>query len=254
VTELRAALESGQFELFFQPLFDRDHALVALEGLVRWRHPERGLLPPSEFIAVCEESGLIIPLGRNVLREAARHHALLAAAGYPQVRLAVNVSALQFGYALEDDVAAVIEEFGLPRDVLELEITESVILDHPERAIEAMQRIAALGACLSVDDFGTGYSSLAYLRRLPIHRLKIDRSFVVDLPDDHEAASICKSIIGLAHSLQLQTVGEGVETEAQLEWLRANGCDEVQGYLMARPAPFDEILSGLQAGKTGPAA
>lgn len=245
VAQLRDALERGEFELVFQPLFDGDGQPVALEALVRWRHPERGLLLPSDFIGVCEESGLIIELGRRTLREAARHHALLAAAGYAHLRLAVNVSALQFGYAIEDDIAALIGEFQLPPNILELEITESVILEHPERAIQAMQRIAALGVCLSVDDFGTGYSSLAYLRRLPIHRLKIDRSFVEDLPDDREAASICDSIIGLAHSLDLRTVGEGVETEAQLRWLRAHGCDEVQGYLLASPAPFDEILARL---------
>lgn len=248
VGRLREALEREEFELLFQPLFDVGGAPVALEGLVRWRHPERGLLPPSEFIGVCEESGLIIELGRRVLQQAARHHAPLVAAGFPHVRIAVNVSALQFGYALEDDVAALVRDYQLPAGFLELEITESVILEHPERAIEAMQRIASLGVCLAVDDFGTGYSSLAYLRRLPIHRLKIDRSFVEDLPDDHEAASICSTIIGLAHSLQLQTVGEGVETEAQMQWLRANGCDEVQGYLLARPAPFSEILARLSAG------
>jgi diguanylate cyclase (GGDEF)-like protein/PAS domain S-box-containing protein len=251
VAQLRDALERAEFELAFQPLYDGEGVPVALEALARWRHPERGLLPPSEFITICEESGLIIQLGRYVLREAARHHALLVAAGYPQVRIAVNVSALQFGYALEEDVAGVVEEFQLPAGILELEITESVILEHPERAIEAMQRISALGVCLSVDDFGTGYSSLAYLRRLPIHRLKIDRSFVEDLPDDREAASICESIIALAHSLHLQTVGEGVETQAQLQWLRANGCDEVQGFLLARPAPFADILATLIAGGSG---
>ena len=248
IAQLRDAMARSEFELAFQPLFDVAGGAVALEALVRWRHPQRGLLPPGEFIGVCEESGLIIELGRTILREAARHHSLLAAAGYPEVRIAVNVSALQFGYALEDDVAAVVKEYALPAGILELEITESVILDHPERAIEAMQTIAALGVCLSVDDFGTGYSSLAYLRRLPIHRLKIDRSFVEDLPADREAASICRSIIGLAHSLQLQTVGEGVETEAQLDWLRANGCDEVQGYLLARPMPFEEVLVRLARG------
>ncbi|GHC02740.1 sensor domain-containing protein [Thermomonas carbonis] len=252
VAQLRDALERDEFELMFQPLFDTQGRPVALEGLVRWRHPERGLLPPSEFIGVCEESGLIIELGRSVLHQAARHHAHLAAAGFPNVRIAVNVSALQFGYAFEDDVAAIVRQYQLPPGVLELEITESVILENPERAIEAMQHIAALGVCLAVDDFGTGYSSLAYLRRLPIDRLKIDRSFVEDLPDDREAASICHSIIGMAHALQLQTVGEGVETDAQLQWLRANGCDEVQGYLLARPAPFSEILARLSLG--GPAA
>src|SRR5690606_7813241 len=160
--------------------------------------------PPSEFIGVCEESGLIIELGRQMLDEAARHHALLVAAGLPRMRLAVNVSALQFGYAFEDDVAAVIDEHGLPPGILELEITESRNLWHPGPGMEAMRRIASRGVCLAVDDFGTGYSSLAYLRRLPIHRLKIDRSFVEDLPDDRDAAAICGSIIGLAHSLQLR--------------------------------------------------
>ena len=254
VAQLREALERKEFELMFQLLFDGEARPVAMEGLVRWRHPERGLLPPSEFLGVCEESGLIIELGRRVLHEAARHHALLVAAGYPGLRIAVNVSALQFGYALETDVDAVVREYQLPAGILELEITESVILADPERAIEAMQRIAALGVRLSVDDFGTGYSSLAYLRRLPIHCLKIDRSFVEDLPEDREAASICSSIIGLAHSLQLQTVGEGVETDAQLQWLRAAGCDEVQGYLLARPASFSEVLARVQAGSSATSA
>lgn len=253
VAQLRDALDRREFVLAFQPMSDRDGRVTALEGLVRWQHPQRGLLRPAEFIGVCEESGLIIELGRRTLREAARHHALLAAAGHGHVRLAVNVSALQFGYALEDDIAAVIEEFALPEGILELEITESVIMDNPERAIEAMRRIAGMGVSLSVDDFGTGYSSLAYLKRLPIDRLKIDRSFVQDLPADREAAAICQSIIALAHSLQLRTVGEGVETAAQREWLRAQGCDEIQGYLVGHPAPFAEIMDALP-GTDGTAA
>jgi diguanylate cyclase (GGDEF)-like protein/PAS domain S-box-containing protein len=245
VSRLREALQNSEFRLHFQPLFDPSGRLLALEALARWQHPERGLLPPSEFISVCEESGLIVELGRFVLREAARHHALLAAVGLGHVRLAVNVSAAQFGHELYRDVAAVVADFALPADVLELEITESVIMDNPERAIETMQRIAALGVCISVDDFGTGYSSLAYLKRLPIDRLKIDRSFVQDLGHDADDAAICASIIGLGHHMELRIVAEGVETEQQLAWLRARGCDELQGFLLGRPQSFDLLLPQL---------
>ena len=245
VGSLREALEKKQFVLAFQPIYDRDGRPRALECLARWQHPQRGLLPPSEFIPACEESGLIVELGRRTLHEAARHHALLAAAGLGHLRLAVNVSATQFAHALEQDVADVVRDFSLPHGVLELELTESVIMDNPDGVIQTMRRLAELGVCLSIDDFGAGYSSLAYLKRLPIHRLKIDRSFVKDLPDDRDAGSICSSIIALAHNLGLLTVGEGVETEQQRGWLVANGCDEIQGYLMARPASFDAILSLL---------
>jgi diguanylate cyclase (GGDEF)-like protein/PAS domain S-box-containing protein len=245
VSRLREALQNGEFRLAFQPLFDPAGRLLALEALARWQHPERGELPPSEFIGVCEESGLIVDLGRFVLREAARHHALLAAVGLGSVRLAVNVSAAQFDHALYRDVAAVMRDFALPPGVLELEITESVIMDNPERAIETMQRISALGVCISVDDFGTGYSSLAYLKRLPIDRLKIDRSFVQDLGHDADDAAICASIIGLGHLMELRVVAEGVETRQQLAWLRERGCDELQGFLLGRPQPFALLLPQL---------
>jgi EAL domain-containing protein (putative c-di-GMP-specific phosphodiesterase class I) len=155
------------------------------------------------------------------------------------------VSAAQFGHELYGDVAAAISEFALPPGVLELEITESVIMDNPERAIETMQRISAQGVGISVDDFGTGYSSLAYLKRLPIDRLKIDRSFVQDLGHDADDAAICASIIGLGHLMDLRVVAEGVETQEQLEWLRGRGCDELQGYLLGRPQPFDTLLPTL---------
>ncbi|MFL6592203.1 MAG: EAL domain-containing protein [Luteimonas sp.] len=250
VSRLREALHNGEFELAFQPLFDPMGELLALEALARWQHPERGLLLPAEFISVCEESGLIVELGRFVLREAARHHALLAATGLGRVRISVNVSAAQFGHELYRDVAAVVEEFSLPADALELEITESVIMDNPERAIETMQRITALGVGISVDDFGTGYSSLAYLKRLPIGRLKIDRSFVQDLGHDADDAAICASIIGLGHLLDLRIVAEGVETEQQLHWLRERGCDELQGFLLGRPQPFEVLLPKLLAQST----
>ena len=245
VGELRRALDRREFVLAFQPIYNDQGRMRALECLVRWQHPERGLLPPMEFVPVCEESGLIMELGRRTLREAARHHALLAARGHGDLRLSVNVSPLQFGRALEDDVAAALDEFRLPPGTLELELTESTVMADPDRAIETMHRISALGVCLAIDDFGTGYSSLAYLKRLPLDRLKIDRSFVHDLPDDAESATLCASIIGLAQSLGLRTVGEGVETPGQLQWLRDHGCNELQGFLMARPMSFEALLAQL---------
>jgi diguanylate cyclase (GGDEF)-like protein/PAS domain S-box-containing protein len=251
VSRLREALQKGEFRLAFQPLFDPGGRLLALEALARWQHPERGLLLPGEFISVCEESGLIVDLGRFVLGEAARHHALLAAVGLGNVRISVNVSAAQFQHELYRDVAAAVHEFTLPAGVLELEITESVIMANPERAIETMQRISALGVGISVDDFGTGYSSLAYLKRLPIDRLKIDRSFVQDLGHDADDAAICASIIGLGHLLDLRIVAEGVETEQQLHWLRDRGCDELQGFLLGRPQPFEVLLPKLIASSAG---
>lgn len=246
VSQLRDALRRGEFVLDFQPLFGSEGQPVALEALVRWQHPERGRLFPDDFIPVCEESGLIVELGRRVLREAARHHALLVAAGLGHMRLAVNVSAAQFAQDLHADIDAVVQEFSLPPGVLELELTESVIMANPERAIRAMQQIERLGVSISVDDFGTGYSSLAYLKRLPIERLKIDRSFVRDLGVDPDDALICSAIIALAHSLGLTTVAEGVETVQQREWLRSRGCDELQGFLLGRPQAFDKVLKLLQ--------
>jgi diguanylate cyclase (GGDEF)-like protein/PAS domain S-box-containing protein len=247
VSKLRDGLQRGEFPLFFQPLWGLDGRPLGLEALVRWHHPERGLLPPAEFIAVCEESGLIVDLGRHVLREAARHHALLVAAGLGHLRISVNVSAAQFAHDIDREVAAVVQEFLLPPGALELELTESVIMDSTERAIETMRRIAGLGVGLSLDDFGTGYSSLAYLKRLPLDRLKIDRSFVQDLGHDLDDAAICASIIGLGHLLGLRTVAEGVETEQQRAWLQARGCDELQGFLLGRPQPFEDLLPYLLA-------
>ncbi|HTA64733.1 MAG TPA: EAL domain-containing protein, partial [Xanthomonadaceae bacterium] len=245
VSELRLALERGEFVLEFQPLFGIDGAPTALEALVRWQHPERGLLPPGYFIGVCEESGLIVPLGRWVLNEAARHHALLAAAGIGSLRIAINISSLHFQQDLYADVESALQAHGLPRGILELELTESVIMANPESAIDVMRRLDGIGVSISVDDFGTGYSSLAYLQRLPIDRLKIDRSFVRDLGSNDDDAAICTSIIRLAHSLGLRTVAEGVETAEQLDWLRQRGCDEVQGFLLARPRPFAQMLTEM---------
>ncbi|GAB2521956.1 EAL domain-containing protein [Lysobacter humi (ex Lee et al. 2017)] len=242
VAQLRQALELDQFVPVFQPLFDSDERPVALETLVRWQHPERGLVLPGEFIQVCEESGLIVELGRRVLHQAARHYRELAGAGLGHLRVAVNVSPAQFNDELVRHVRETIEQHSLPAEVLELEITEGLLMQDPERAIELMRQIAAMGVSFSIDDFGTGYSSLAYLKRFPIDRLKIDRSFVRDLGSDEDDAAICNSIIGLAHALDIRTVAEGVETALQLDWLRERRIDEVQGYLLGRPMPFQELL------------
>jgi diguanylate cyclase (GGDEF)-like protein/PAS domain S-box-containing protein len=246
IGEVRTGLERGEFELAFQPQYAAGGHVTALEALVRWRHPARGLLEPAEFIAVCEESGLIVELGRHVLREAMRHHRRLVEAGRGDVRIAVNVSAAQFTDDLRRDVLDALDGEGLVPGILELELTESVIMDSPGHAIELMHGLVELGVTFSVDDFGTGYSSLAYLKRFPIQRLKIDRSFVQDLDGDTSDAAICQSIISLAHALELGTVAEGVETEAQRAWLRARGCDELQGYLWGRPQPLDALLPALR--------
>ncbi|TCZ88694.1 EAL domain-containing protein [Lysobacter sp. N42] len=251
VGQLRQAIERDEFVPVFQPLFDRDERPVALETLLRWQHPERGMLLPGEFIAVCEESGLIVDVGRRVLHQAGRHYRRLVEAGLGHLRIAVNVSPAQFNDELVWHVREAIEEHAVPAEVLELEITEGLLMTDPERAIELMRQITALGVTFSVDDFGTGYSSLAYLKRFPIDRLKIDRSFVRDLGVDEDDAAICNSIIGLAHALDIRTVAEGVETELQLDWLRMRRIDEVQGYLLGRPMPFDELLPLLQRHASG---
>lgn len=247
VSRLRRALDDGEFVLHFQPQYTADsRQLTGIEALVRWQHPEKGLLPPAQFIPICEESGLIIPLGRWVLREACRHHARLQQLGRGDLSIAVNVSAAQFlrGDLLED-LRALKAEFALPPGAIELELTESVVMESPEVVILVMQELRDLGVSMSLDDFGTGYSSLAYLKRLPLDRLKIDRAFVRDLPQDEDDAAICTSVIALASALRLRVVAEGVEMPEQLDWLADHGCDEVQGYLLARPLPFEEWLASL---------
>ena len=251
VSNLREALDRGEFDMLFQPQYAADGRALGLEALVRWKHPSRGLLDPVEFIGACEDSGLIVPLGRHILHEAARHHVRLAAAGLPGVRIAVNVSAVQFNDDLYHDIVDVLRTFDLPEGALELELTESVLMHSPDRACELMQRLSALGVRFSIDDFGTGYSSLAYLKRFPIDRLKIDRSFVQDLDRNAQDAAICQSIIGLAKSLGIATVAEGVETVQQERWLRDHGCSELQGFLLGRPKAFDELLPELVAASAG---
>ena len=247
VQELHRALERDEFELAFQLQFDGQGRPTGMEALARWRHPERGLLGPGEFMAACEDSGLVLPLGRWVLREAGRRWRMLDVEGWGALRVGVNISALQFQEGLVEDVAEMLAESGLPPGRLELELTESVLLASPADARRAMEALSALGASLAIDDFGTGYSSLAYLKHLPLQRLKVDQSFVRDLGHDADSEAICAAILRMAQGLGLKVIAEGVETPDQHRWLLEHGCGEFQGYLLARPASFDAVLERLRA-------
>jgi diguanylate cyclase (GGDEF)-like protein len=250
----RAAADANQFVLHYQPRVAlRDGGITGVECLVRWAHPDRGLVPPAQFIPLAEELGLIQSIGEWVLRDAARQAAEWHRAGLPHVRVAVNISAQQL-YAPDflDSLRRILHERGLDPGAMELEITESVMMQRTQQVAEVLHAIRTLGLQLAVDDFGTGYSSLAYLKRLPIHSLKIDRSFVSDVPNDPDDSTIVRAVIALAHSLRMQVVAEGVENAAQLAFLRAENCDEVQGYLVSRPVPADTITSLLAGGAVYP--
>ena len=238
-----------QFELHYQPKVDVGSGkVVAMEALVRWRCPQRGMVPPNEFISVSEEIGLIIPLGAWVLREACRQNRAWQDAGLPHMRVAVNLSAYQFRQKdLPAFVASVLEEEGLLASSLELEVTESMVMHNPAEASGILARLHGQGIHISVDDFGTGYSSLSYLKQFRLDTLKIDRSFVRDISSDADDAAIVRSVIALAHSLRLKVIAEGVETDEQLSYLRELGCDEYQGYLRSKPLPAKEFEQLLRA-------
>ncbi len=244
---LAQAVRREEFRLHYQPQVDlRSGRIVGVEALVRWQHPEAGLLPPGQFIGLAERSGHIIPIGEWVLREACRQARQWADTLAQPPVVAVNLSALQFK---RGDVLALVRDTlrssGLPAHLLELELTESILLQDVDSTIATLQGLKALGVKLSIDDFGTGYSSLSYLKRLAVDKLKIDRSFVHDMLTDAEGASIVKAIVQLGHTLQLTVIAEGVETQGQREALAAIGCDEAQGYLISRPVPPDDCLSLL---------
>ena len=244
---LRRALERNEFILYFQPQYELlDGRLVGVEALLRWQHPERGLVAPGHFIGVAEESGLIVPLGAWVLREACRQAMDWRKAGLPPVTMSVNLSAIQFRRGdIEQSVLAALAESGLPPAQLELELTESMLIQNVESVVVAVRQLKQHGVQLSIDDFGTGYSSLSYLKRFDIDRLKIDQSFVRDLTSDPDDAAIVRAIIQMAQSLNLQTIAEGVETAEMAQQLRAYGCDQAQGYHYARPMPADQLAQLL---------
>lgn len=241
--ELRHAIIANQLLLHYQPQVDVSTLKVTgLEALVRWKHPKRGMVPPAEFIPVAEESGLIVPLGLWVLNEACRQAREWQDMGLPPVRIGVNVSARQF---TDNDFARHVEEaverFSLPPLWLELELTESVLMQDADRALATMQALRPLGIRFSIDDFGAGYSSLASLKTFPFDRLKMDRSLIEALPSDKTAVAIGLAVISLAQTLKLTVVAEGIENEAQREFLRFAKCEEAQGYLFSRPLPADQI-------------
>jgi EAL domain-containing protein (putative c-di-GMP-specific phosphodiesterase class I) len=241
--DLRRALQAGEFELFYQPLYNLgDERVTGCEALLRWRHPDRGMVSPADFIPLAEEIGLIVPLGEWVLRTACAE-----AAKWPDhVRLAVNLSPAQFrDRGLVRTVVSALAASGLPAQRLELEITESVLLQDNQANMQMLHDLKALGVRISMDDFGTGYSSLSYLRSFPFDKIKIDQTFVRDILEDSDAMAIIKAVLDLGASMGIVTTAEGVETLEQLNALRSQGCAEIQGYYISRPAPAAEIAKML---------
>ncbi|MGR3964452.1 EAL domain-containing protein [Pseudomonas sp. 910_23] len=253
--DLRNALEHGEFRLYYQPKFDAVSGIaVGAEALLRWEHPQQGLLLPAAFIALAEKTGLIIAIGEWVLDEACRQMSLWYAQGYQSWRIAVNLSALQFCHAgLVNSVAAALERHQLPANSLTLEITETTAMSDADASMTVLQQLSDMGVDLSIDDFGTGYSSLMYLKRLPANELKIDRGFVRDLEHDSDDAAIVSAIVALGQALDLRIVAEGVETDAQQNFLTRLGCDSLQGYLLGRPLPADSFMANILAGEDAPA-
>lgn len=247
---LKHALERKELALHYQPKLEiRSGRLVGWEALLRWQSPELGAVSPEEFIPVAEQSGMILPIGDWVLREACRQMRAWQDQGLAAGTMAVNLSTRQFRQKdLAEEISAALRDTGLAPDALELEITESSIMDNLISATAVLAELERLGIRIAVDDFGTGYSSLSYLKSFPIHCLKIDRSFINDVPGDENDTAIVRTIIALAGSLGLTVVAEGVETEAQLAYLRANHCDQVQGFLFSRPLPPDGCVSLMRAG------
>ena len=235
-TGLRHALGNGELLLHYQPKYSiASGQIIGAEALVRWRHPERGLVPPAEFIPLAEATGLVVQVGEWVLEAACAQAQVWKDAGLPPIRLAVNVSAREFTAALPARVTETLKRYGLEPSWLELEITESTLMHNIDRVIGIMDQITATGVTLSLDDFGTGYSSLSYLKRFPIDTLKIDRSFTIGIPGDANDCAIANTIISIAQQLKHKVIAEGVETVEQLAFLKNSGCDEVQGYLFSRP-------------------
>jgi len=247
-SSLRHALDRDEFVLHFQPQIDlHSREITGMEVLLRWNHPELGLLYPNQFMLLAEETGLIISIGEWVLNKACAQAALWQSQGLPPMRIAVNLSALQFR---EDNLVATVADAldlaGLDPQYLELEITESFLMDNVDSAIVKLKALSNLGVHLAIDDFGTGYSSLSYLKKFPLNTLKIDQSFVRDISTDPDDAAIAEAIIALAQTLNLRVMAEGVETEEQINFLRTRGCDQAQGFLISHPVPAQDIMPWCQ--------
>jgi len=228
--------------MFYQPQAEMTGEIIGFEALLRWRHPQRGSVPPSAFIPVAEESRLIIPIGEWVLRDVCRQ----AAAWPRQLSVAVNLSPVQFQQGdLPRLVHSILLETGLAASRLELEITEGVLIGDSSRGLSVLRRLKALGVRIAMDDFGTGHSSLSYLQSFPFDRIKIDRSFVTKLEQNPQSAAIVRAVLGLARGLRLPVLAEGVETEEELAFLTAEACDQVQGYLIGRPRPIEDYAEAI---------
>jgi EAL domain-containing protein (putative c-di-GMP-specific phosphodiesterase class I) len=245
---LRPALDKKELFLMYQPQIDMTTGKVfGLEALLRWQHPELGLVPPDRFIRIAENSGLILPIGEWVLRTACSQTRKWQEEGLPDAIVAVNVSAIQFrqeGFC--ELIRRVLDETGLAAQYLELELTESLLLSSADMTFAVLKDLKAMGLKLAIDDFGTGYSSLSYLKHFPVSKLKIDRSFIRDVATNPDDAAITTAIISMAKSLHLKVIAEGVENEAQMSFLRAHQCDEIQGYYFSKPLMADEVPDKLQ--------
>jgi diguanylate cyclase (GGDEF)-like protein len=252
--DLRRALDRNEFEVHYQPIVDAyTGTVVGAEALLRWRHPELGLLLPSEFIPIAEENGLIVPMGEWILQAACAQNRAWQDAGLPRIRVGVNLSSRQLKRRLSDTISRALQLSGLEPRYLSLELTESVLVNHHKEGTEALHALRAMGLHLAVDDFGTGYSSFSYLKHFPLDTLKIDRSFIREIATHPDDAAITTAIIAMGHALGLRVIAEGVETEAHLSLLQKQGCDEVQGYLMGRPVPPERFVEHLtrKRGTTG---
>jgi EAL domain-containing protein (putative c-di-GMP-specific phosphodiesterase class I) len=241
-SNLRRAIDRKELLLHYQPQADiHTGEMTGAEVLIRWQHPERGMVSPGQFIPIAEETGLIVRIGRWVMDQAVAQNKAWQDKGLPIMKLAVNLAAQQFHPALTDEVSSILLEHDLSHEYLELEITESMVMHNPDQVVDMLKNMEKMGIKTSLDDFGTGYSSLSYLKRFPIYKLKVDQSFVRGLPGDEDDAAITRAIIGMGKSLGLRVIAEGVETREQLEFLRAEGCDEIQGYLFSKPIPPEEF-------------
>jgi diguanylate cyclase (GGDEF)-like protein/PAS domain S-box-containing protein len=251
---LRRALTQNELEVFYQPkLCLLTGRLLGMEALLRWNHPEKGMIRPDQFISVAEETGLIIPIGKWVARESCRMSKALTAAGFGNLQVAINVSPKQFSDPeLVASIAAILKEEKLDPSLLELELTEGLLLEATEDTRQQLDSLKKLGLSLAMDDFGTGYSSFSYLKKFPIDVIKIDRSFIRDIPDDQDDMEITSAVIAMAHNLKLKVVAEGIETAAQLAFLRRHRCDVGQGYLFDRPIPGEELIEKLRRYPRGP--
>ena len=249
--QLRRGIERGEMVLYYQPKVDTQTCkIVGAEALIRWRHPEMGLVPPVQFIPLAEETGLVVPMGEWVLRTACAQAQAWQDAGYGALHIAVNIAGLHFRQSsLMRSISEALQNSGLDAARLEIEVTESMIMHDIDATLATLQHLKDMGLQLAIDDFGTGYSSLSYLKRFPIDVLKIDRSFIRDLPGDSEDAAITRAIIAMAHSLKLKVVAEGVEKEDQLVFLRQLRCDMTQGYLISPPVPAQDFLAILDRAK-----